>query len=178
MKSAIIPAALALAAILAQPGPAAAQTGETADIAAMQAALHDLAARESIRELLHAYGRTIDARDFEAFAALWAEDAEYVGGPGMAPLAGPDAIAGFMRDIITENPLGFGEPNAHLSFNEQIVVTGDRATAASITAFITPGEDGVQQLSIVTVYDDRFVQEDGVWKFARRAGRGLVNPQN
>jgi len=57
--------------------------------AAKDAAVRVLQDREAIRVLLRDYGRTLDARDFEGFAALFATDAEYVSG---ATVRGPAAI--------------------------------------------------------------------------------------
>src|SRR5262245_12285348 len=102
--------ALILATTLA--GHAVAQDGPGSGDS-LRAELHDLQARESIRELLHAYGRLIDARDFDAFAGLWAEDAAYVGGPGGEPVRGGQEIAEFLQGIFAQNPMGLGEPNFH-----------------------------------------------------------------
>lgn len=167
--------ATGFAAALLLAAPACAQDAGGDAVAVLQAEVHALRAREDIRELLHAYGRTIDARDFAAFGALWARDAEYAGGGPGGPAVGPEAIAAYMSGIIGENPLGFAEPNAHIFFNEQIAVDGGRATGTSMSAFVTPDADGVQQLSIVTRYEDEYVLEDGAWKFARRAVAGLRN---
>lgn len=143
-------------------------------LAALQAEVASLRAREDIRELIHAYGRTIDTRDFAAFAALWTDDAEYVGGGNGAPVIGARAIGEFMADIIARNPSGLGEPNAHVFFNETIVVDGDRATGTSMSAFVTTAPDG-PVMSIVARYEDEYVREDGGWKFARRAVRPIAN---
>src|SRR5690606_14241435 len=105
------------------------------------------------RELLHAYGRTLDARDFGAFAQLWTDDAEYLGGGSAAPVIGGPAIAEFLENIFAANPSGFGEPSAHIFFNESIAVTGDRATGTSMSAFVTTAADG-PQLSILARYED------------------------
>ena len=141
-------------------------------VTAMQAEIAALRAREDIRELLHAYGRTLDARDFDAFAQLWTDDAEYLGGGNTAPVIGGPAIAEFLENIFAANPSGFGEPSAHIFFNESIAVTGASATGTSMSGFVTTAEDG-PQLSILARYEDEYALEDGRWKFARRAVRGL-----
>lgn len=167
--------ALALAA-----APALAQdtvNGQITDAATPDPAMEELRALRAegdIRELLHAYGRTIDARDFDAFAELWAEGAVYLGGPGGAPVSGGPAIAAFMENIIGDNPSGFKEPNYHIFFNEHIDVAGDAARGTSMSAFVVPGEDGWPVMSILAMYEDEYVLEDGTWKFARRAVRGAI----
>ena len=64
-----------------------------ADAASDRARLNRLEARDAIHDLMMAYGRTLDNRDFQAFADLWASDAEYVQGVGPGA-KGPAAIRG------------------------------------------------------------------------------------
>jgi len=128
-----------------------------------------------IHALLVDYGRTLDARDFEGFAALFAKDGVYVAGaPGAEPLSGPEAGAA-MRRTFAENALGFAEPNYHLFFNETVDFTGpDSATASSQSLYMVPGEGGAQRAAIMAHYDDELVREGGRWKFARRTVRGQM----
>lgn len=137
----------------------------------------ELRAREDIRELIHAYGRTLDARDFDAFAALWTDDAEYVGGPGGEAMVGGPAIAAFLEEIFADNPSGLSGPTAHLFANEHIEVEGDAATGASLGAFLAPAEGGGFAIVILATYEDAYVREDGRWRFARRVVRGLSPAQ-
>ena len=48
----------------------------------LAARVQALEAREAVRTLYAEYGRTLDARDFQAFSLLWARDAEYRIGEG------------------------------------------------------------------------------------------------
>ena len=131
--------------------------------------------RAAIHDLLVDYGRTLDARDFEGFAALFARDGVYVaGGSGAAPLPGAQAGEA-MRRIFAENALGFAEPNYHLFFNETVEFAGpDRATARSQSLYMVPGEDGAPRAAMMAQYEDELVREAGRWKFARRMVRGLM----
>ncbi|HEY6816303.1 MAG TPA: nuclear transport factor 2 family protein [Croceibacterium sp.] len=131
--------------------------------------------RAAIHALLTDYGRTLDARDFDAFAALFAREGVYVaGGPGAAPLSGSEAGAA-MRRTFAENALGFAEPNYHLFFNETVAFAGpDRASASSQSLYMVPGEDGAPRAAMMAQYDDELVREGGRWKFARRVVRGLM----
>jgi uncharacterized protein (TIGR02246 family) len=131
--------------------------------------------RAAIHALLVDYGRTLDARDFGGFAALFARNGVYVaGGGGATELSGPQAGEA-MRRTFAENTLGFAEPNYHLFFNETVEFTGpDRARARSQSLFMVPGEGGAPRAALMAEYDDELVREDGRWRFARRIVRGLM----
>src|SRR5690242_14153789 len=90
------------------------------------ARLRKLEDRQAIEELFTAYGATLDRRDFAAFGRLFAEDAQYVGGPG-EPTRGRAAIQSLLEKQITSNPAHLPEPAYHLFFNPSIEVVGDRA---------------------------------------------------
>ena len=131
--------------------------------------------RAAIHGLLVDYGRTLDARDFDGFAALFARDGVYVaGGSGAEPLSGAQAGVA-MRRVFAENALGFAEPNYHLFFNETVDFSEpDRAEASSQSLYMVPGEDGAPRAAMMARYDDQLVREGGRWKFARRVVRGQM----
>jgi hypothetical protein len=80
-----------------------------------------------------------------------------------------------MRRIFEENPLGVGEPNYHVFFNEVIRFTGaDSATATSKSFWMVPGEDGRPSPHLMAEYSDLLVREGGSWKFARRDIQSLL----
>src|SRR5690606_31506261 len=63
--------------------------------------------RAAIHALLVEYGRTLDARDFDGFGALFASGGVYVaGGPDAEALPGPEAGEA-MRRTFAANALGF-----------------------------------------------------------------------
>jgi hypothetical protein len=121
------------------------------------------------------YGRTLDARDFGGFAALFAHDGVYVaGGPAAKPLSGQQAGEA-MRRTFAENALGFAEPNYHLFFNETVDFTGpDSASARSQSLYMVPDEAGAPRAAMMASYDDELVREGGRWKFARRVVHGQM----
>jgi uncharacterized protein (TIGR02246 family) len=145
-----------------------------ADIAGLRGEVAQAQAQIAIRGLMHAYGRLIDARDWDAFAKLWTDDAVYVGGPGSDTLSGGPAIADFLRKIIASNPSGVGEPNFHVFFNEEIQVNGDQARATSMSTFVTPGPAGAPTMVILARYEDEYVRLDGEWRFKRRVVNGKL----
>jgi hypothetical protein len=139
---------------------AAAQTrGNTSE-----ARLAQLLDKEAIESVLLEYGRSLDARDFAAYSALFASDGEWVGGFGS--VKGPANIKAFM-----EKNMGTGgntSNNYHLLSNFVIRVTGDTATAWSRWAFVQPQQAGGAVIAQAGRYDDTFVRENGVWKFKKR----------
>jgi uncharacterized protein (TIGR02246 family) len=130
--------------------------------------------RAAIHRLLVDYGRTLDARDFDGFARLFAKDGVYVAGGGGEGLSGTEAGEA-MRNTFAENALGFAEPNYHLFFNETVDFTGDdSATASSQSLYMVPDENGAPRAAMMASYDDELVREGGRWKFARRVVHGQM----
>ncbi len=152
------------------PKPATeANAAGAAELAALRAEVAAAQAQGAIRSLMHSYGRLIDARDWDGFAAIWTDDAVYVGGPGSDANTGGRAIGDFLRGIFASNPSGVGEPNFHVFFNEEIHVTGDTATATSMSTFVTPAAaNGAPTMVILARYEDEFVRTNGDWKFKKR----------
>jgi len=118
---------------------------------------------EEIRGVLTDYGRFLDARDFAAYARLFAKDGEWVGGFGA--VKGPAAIQAFMEKNI---PGPNTAHNYHLLSNFEIDVHGDTATAWSRWTFIVPGPDQKPVMAQGGRYEDLLIREDGHWKFRRR----------
>jgi uncharacterized protein (TIGR02246 family) len=131
--------------------------------------------RAEIHALLVDYGRTLDARDFDGFAKLFAKNGVYVAGSGKG-VSGKDA-GEMMRKTFAENALGFRSPNYHVFFNE--VITFDdpnHAHATSMSFYVVPDEKGRPTPALMAGYDDKLVREDGHWKFARRVVHSLIPP--
>ena len=145
------------AAALAEP----ARGGLTARVARLEA-------RDEIHTLMMAYGRTLDARDFAGFQALWATEAEYGQGAGRMS-KGPAAIRASLEKAFATNAAGVREPNFHVFFNVMIgPIEGDGATAFSRSAFVAANAEGKLEVVIAAHYEDEFVREGDRWKFRRR----------
>ena len=141
--------------------PATAQRNETAD-------------RAAIHELLVDYGRTLDARDFDAFGKLFSKDGVYIGGGGAKPQGGT-AAAEDMRRVFAANALGFRSPNFHIFFNETISFDGrDRAHASSMSLYMVPDDSNKPSPALMARYADDLVREGKHWKFQRRAVESLI----
>ncbi len=170
-KPSLCMSALALALSGCQPAP---DTGS--ELGALQAQVAELQAKDEIRELFTAYGRTLDSRDFAAFGALYATDGEYVGGGASGTAHGQEEIAALLERLITTNATG---ANLHTYSNEKIDVSGDTAMAISRGAFYVQDATGGPQALIFATYNDSFVREDGRWKFQRREVIGdIPGPSN
>ena len=136
--------------------------------------LRRLEDREEIRQLLIEYGRTLDRRDFEGFAKLFARDAEYTGGGGSGAVKGPEAIGKFMEEIFRNNPTGLNYPNFHLFSNTTIQIEGDEATALSKGAFVVRGSNDRPETVMLATYHDTLIRENGAWKFKQRVVEGNI----
>lgn len=142
------------------------QSPDAADVAALAERVQVLEDREAIRSLILAYGVAHDNRDYRAFAELFAEEGEWIGGLGSA--TGPDAIFELMDSTIGHDPRPEGSGTYHVMTNEQIAVDGDRALARTKWIYVTPGDDGAPRMELLGHYEDELIREDGRWKFLRR----------
>jgi uncharacterized protein (TIGR02246 family) len=138
----------------------------SADIATLAARLQRLEDIQAIAALFMAYRRTLDEREFAAYAELFAPDGEWAGNLGS--FKGPAAIKQMLDDSVGT---AFGiEPGEdfHLIANPDIHVDGDRATASSAWVFITRDGDDRPRLSLLGHYTDVLARTPGGWRFVRR----------
>jgi uncharacterized protein (TIGR02246 family) len=155
-----------LAAALLALGTLVQQPLQAADLDSLARRVQVLEDREAIRALILAYGQAHDHRDYKTFASLFATNGEWVGGLGSAK--GPDAIFALMDKTIGHHPMPNGSGTFHVLTNDQIVIDGDHASAVTKWIYITPGKDDAPHMVFLGHYDDKFVRENGVWKFLRR----------
>jgi len=120
----------------------------------------------AIERLLKEYGRTLDARDFAAYAALFARDGEWKGALGA--YKGPAAIQATMEKIFTDAAADIPKgKNFHVMSNFIIDVHGDRATARSTFIFYKMN-GSVPEAAVAGRYEDELIRENGAWRFLRR----------
>src|SRR5690606_11086058 len=127
---------------------------------------------QAILELIHEYGRLLDARDFAGYAALFAKEGEWVGGFGR--LKGPAMIRAVVEEKMSPRDGAPAPGGVHVFSNERIRVEGDRATAVTKWQDVVPGSDGRPITLMLGHYDDVLVREDGRWKFLRRVAHGDI----
>jgi hypothetical protein len=201
----VMSAIVVLAAWLALPlVPMQAQQPKGAmTLEALAAKVKHLEDVQEITNVLIAYGRALDSRDFKAYSSLFAKDGSWSGGMGSVS-GGPQAIYDFMTSRIGgggRNSNGGGNASGgggtggnanagrgrqggggvgfgstyHIMSSFKIDVNGDNATASSRWAFVTAARGpGIQ---VAGRYEDTFVREDGVWKIkSRQAFNDLAAP--
>jgi uncharacterized protein (TIGR02246 family) len=123
--------------------------------------LEDIAA---IHQLFIDYGAFLDAKDFESYAGLFAEDAEVLLGP-MGRATGRDNIRAMMEKVGG----GAGE-SFHLIGSPQVSLDGDTATSRVMWSVVYREPDGSPKLGMIGHHKDELVRQDGRWYFKRRAG--------
>ena len=138
----------------------------TDQLAALEARVQRIEDREAIHGLFMRYRECLDEKDFSGYAALFAEDGEFVAAGGTAKgRAGIEELVDGMRGSLLTAVIG---DDLHIVVNPEISVDGDRATARSTWIYVVRGDDGGPTLCKVGHYEDELVRESGTWRFARR----------
>lgn len=128
----------------------------------------------AIERLLKEYGRTLDNRDFAAYAALFARNGEWKGALGT--YRGPAAIQAAMEKIFTDAAADIPKgSNFHVMSNFIVDVQGDRATAHSNFVFYKLNKS-VPEAAVAGRYEDVLIREDGQWRFLLRNALPVVSP--
>jgi len=123
-----------------------------------------------IERLILDYGRHLDALDFAAFAALFAEDGEWHGGG--TPAVGPAEIEARMIAGFGPDSGAVWTTDFHIVGNIMVDLDGDTASATSRWVFVSPGPDGAPKPVLAGRYTDTFTRTQSGWRFASRR---LVN---
>ncbi|WP_375201511.1 nuclear transport factor 2 family protein [Hyphococcus sp.] len=148
---------------LPEPEGPAPETSESLDSLEQRiAALND---EDDVRNLQNAYGYYVDRKMWNDVVDLFAEDSAVEIG-GVSVLKGRDGVRTAMERM---GPAGLshGELNEHLLFDTIVRVAANGAEAESRgieLALLGDAGEGTAQWGL-NVYRNRFVKEDGVWKF-------------
>ncbi len=114
--------AIAMALLLAAPVSLQAQDGAPS----LEQRVERIEAESAIRRVLIEYGKFLDAKDYHAYAGLFAKDGVWQGGFGT--FAGPAAIEKMLVDNMGAPGPGFvNKANFHMLTNPVIAIDGDRA---------------------------------------------------
>lgn len=118
-----------------------------------------------IQQLFVDYGHHLDAGDFAAYAALFADDGEVLLGP-MGRAKGPAAIEKLMTELLADD---VGR-TYHLITSPVIELDGDTATSEVMWTVIERDGSGAPRVSMLGRHRDELVRERGRWRFRRRKG--------
>jgi len=136
------------------------------DLTELAARVQRLEDREAIHALFMRYRQCLDEKDFGGYAALFAEEGEFVAAVGTAKgRAGIQEFVDGMRGSLLTSVAG---DDLHIVVNPEIAIDGDRATARSTWIYLVRGAADEPMLSKVGHYEDELVREEGEWRFARR----------
>ena len=125
--------------------------------------LEDLA---QIRDLVLRYREELDRRDLAAYASLFAREGTWTGRTGSART--PAGIQAMLEERLAPNPPAPGPTTVHVVTDPKIELHGDTATGFCVWMLIGRSADDTPQILTLGHYDDEYVREDGVWKFASR----------
>jgi uncharacterized protein (TIGR02246 family) len=118
-----------------------------------------------IQQLVNAYGRFLDQRDFAAFAELFADEGELLLGP-VARATGRAAVQRAMETALPGPP---GE-DVHIIGTPMVELEGDRATSEVMWTVVQRDADGNPLVAMVGRHRDDLVRERGRWRIQRRRG--------
>jgi uncharacterized protein (TIGR02246 family) len=119
---------------------------------------------EAIRALIASYRRALDEKDFEAYAALFGDDGEFVADGGVHA-RGREEILAMLAELQSKGALTLAAgDDRHLVANTEITLDGDSATASSTWVYITRAD----KLAMVGRYIDTLRRTPDGWRFARR----------
>jgi uncharacterized protein (TIGR02246 family) len=151
----------------AAPAVPAAADADRGDTATRLRRLEDL---EQIRRLFTEYKIVLDRQDFAAYADLFAEDGEFVAGPGVAK--GRAAIREMVEAMPASGLLARAPgDDYHVIVNPLIELDPDdpdRARAELTWLYVVKGPDGAPRLAKLGHYNDTLIREAGRWRFLRR----------
>ena len=128
---------------------------------------------KEIKRVLVEYGEFLDARDYAAYAALFASDGVWSGGFGS--FTGPEAIEEMLEKNMGVQDEGFiNKQNFHLNTTMVVDVNGDTAVARSRYLFFTASPENRPVVALAGRYVDTLVRENGAWKIKTRRSHGVI----
>lgn len=155
--------------LIAAPSASLAQTAAPTVEQRLQRVEDELA----IGRVLVEYAATQDARNYAAYAALFAKDGEWVNGKTVHK--GRAAIEQMLVGLYGNPPAGFvNRESYHLTSNPQIDLHGDRASVRSRHLLVLRGPKGEPVPSLAGRYEDEMIREDGAWKILRRVDHPVM----
>jgi uncharacterized protein (TIGR02246 family) len=140
-----------------------------ARLEALQARVDELDDRESIRNLIAAYGPLADSGDAAGAASIWQEDGVYAV-DGFGDNRGQEAIAQLITAPHHQQMMQRG--CAHLLGPAHIEISADTAIAVGYSVVFLRGSSGFEVYR-VSANRWEFLKRDGAWRAQRRRNRLL-----
>ncbi len=169
MRSGMLRTALALASVLVLPACSAGGASDN-ELAQRVQQLED---EKEIRQVIVEYGEFLDARDYHAYASLFASDGVWSGGFGS--FEGPAAIEAMLEENMGVHDADYiNKENFHLNTTIVVDVDGDTATARSRYLFFVASEENRPVIALAGRYVDTLVRENGAWKIKTRRSHGVI----
>ena len=109
------------------------------------------------------YGELLDARDLEAWTALWAQDGEFEMSTGRIA-KGREAIGAMLGSVMAAST----QSVIHLEANPRISIDGDSATSTMLFGVARTEPDGLTRMVWFGHHHSRHVRTADGWKIAYR----------
>ncbi len=163
--------AIAFAPLMAAALPAcSAGNAANEELAQRVQALED---EKEVKRVLVEYGEFLDARDYHAYASLFASDGVWSGGFGT--YTGPAAIEAMLEENMGSHADDYiNKENFHLNTTMVVDVDGDTAKARSRYLFFVASPENRPVVALAGRYEDVLVREDGAWKIKTRKSHGVI----
>jgi len=137
------------------------------DLEALERRLRQVEDILAIQRILVDYAVHLDARNFDAYLELFAEDGIWqIGDTVRRGRAEIRAMLEGMYDDVEIEP--FGYQRFRLVANMEVDVDGDRAVARSRHLSVMRGERGNPQPVLSGLYEDELIRVNGEWKILHR----------
>lgn len=130
-------------------------------LARVEARLDLLEDIESVRKTIARYCKGIDDKDIDALAALFAADAQVTVSPWGLSASGHAAVVDFYAQ-------SFHDSKATRHYLSNAVIEPDGQGYRSHCYFQNAVDSPPQSLRGWGIYEDRFIREDGAWKFLNK----------
>ena len=125
----------------------------------------------AVTKVVSDYALTYDAGDFERFSRLWAEGATFTTVPDLGvlpiPMVGRTVIVAELETLWHKN-VGIAVRHYTTNVSVEIAVDGQVVAASAMLAVSDSARAGIPVVHRSGRYDDVFVEEDGLWRFASR----------
>lgn len=127
-----------------------------------EARLAAIEARAAIWELVVRYAAAVDSYDYPALEGMFTADTEFISSTGET-FATRAVVIDFLRDRAATDRWRVHTPTSLV-----LDRLDDAAAEGTVNGFAARALEDGSQMFFALRYDDAYVRDDGVWRFARR----------